>query len=586
MTEPALAIEVLLDGPHPALWDSPTMRETLRFLRKRGQDIPPKDLSRLIRAILKGPPRELYRYDLSDDEWKELRDHAIRLRLLKLRESGLRLPKYAQKVYDRIESELPWTKPDSRSEEFPFFMSSGWVDRKEVGGMRNFAAMVVDDFIQWADAQKDKLWDCDGGWFLFCEKEPKTALDLLIGAGERDKWHIAPWHDALSHLEKSKRLPNRLKRAIAETLADMPVNDLAQLALQAARWLEQARPALGKRLRQKLWAQIWEASLATSTPEGDLDFDLTLNHAGGLLGGILYDEMTEYVPQVSAGENPGLPRQLRSYFEKIADSESPSAKLARVRMASMLFWLLRIDQEWTERVLLRRMDPDNADAFDPFLWEGYLWNPRISDDLLEAFKGLFFKVLANLKLVPERIRFHGPQLFIVAAVPPDRGISVEEAQGVLHKLRPGHLADAAWTLKNMLKGAGDKAPALWRGTIGPWFKNAWPKRTRDRSKKLSENLAWMAIDAGDAFPDAVTVTEHLVEPEEWHTTRYHLQKVEEETGLVSRFPEAALTLVSRLTGNKTHLVDDTLKSLLEIIAKAKPELKETKCYKHLAALAQ
>ena len=34
-----LGLEVLLDGPRPALWDIHTKRETLRFLRKRGQDI-------------------------------------------------------------------------------------------------------------------------------------------------------------------------------------------------------------------------------------------------------------------------------------------------------------------------------------------------------------------------------------------------------------------------------------------------------------------------------------------------------------------------------------------------------------------
>ena len=165
-------------------------------------------------------------------------------------------------------------------------------------------------------------------------------------------------------------------------------------------------------------------------PEGDLGFDMTLNHAGGVLGNILYDEMAEYIPHVLAGENPGLPRQLRSDFDKIAEGESPSAKLARIRLAPMLYVLHRIDPEWTRRALLGRMDVDDSESFDAHLWEGYLWHARWSDDLLVVIKELLFKVLRHLDLIPERIRSHGPQLFIHMAIPPGRGIDRDEAKGV------------------------------------------------------------------------------------------------------------------------------------------------------------
>ena len=91
MHDVGLALEILLDDPYPSLWDSRCKRETLRFLRKRGRDIPQKALSRLLKAILTGPPRGSYSEDLTDDNWGDLRDHQIRVLLYKLQESGAQL---------------------------------------------------------------------------------------------------------------------------------------------------------------------------------------------------------------------------------------------------------------------------------------------------------------------------------------------------------------------------------------------------------------------------------------------------------------------------------------------------------------
>ena len=581
MHDVGLALEILLDGPHPTLWDSHCMREALRFLRKRGKDIPRREFSRLIKVILAGPPRERYREDLTDEEWAKLRDRQIRLRLHKLQESGAKLPKPAKRVYDRIQREFPWQPRGDRSEEFPFFLASGWVDRDDPGTMEDFAAMSVKEFIQWAETQTGRPWECGGGWHVFVEKEPKSARQLLRGAAEHGAWPVPPWYMVLSSNEQAAKAPKKPNREIAHTLVNMPLNVLAELDLQAARWLENVRKALPKGLRQNLWRRIWDASLTGEAPEGDLDFDLTLNHAGGVLGIVLYNEMAEYIPQVPVGEHRGLPRKLRIDFEKIAEGGSPSAKLARVQMASMLYVLHRIDPEWTARALLSRMDLDDSNTFDPHLWEGYLWHARWSNDLLVAIKGLLFKVLGKLDRIPERIRNHGPQLFIQMAIPPDRGIDMDEARGVLHNMGAEYLADVAWALRDMLQAASDKSPALWLEAIGPWFDKAWPKRPQDRSPRLSEQLAWMAIDSGDAFPDVVGTIVAYMTQEEWASALFHLKKKEEETHLVSRFPEAALTLADKLAGDRRHLNDDIMKTLLDAISRAEPKLQERAAFKRL-----
>ena len=120
-----------------------------------------------------------------------------------------------------------------------------------------------------------------------------------------------------------------MEHEVAVLLVNMPSKELAELDLQLARWLEGTWQKLGKKQRRELRGRIWSA-LLNKAPQGDLDYDMTLNYAGGILGSILYKEMVGCIPNVSAGENPGIPSWLRPDFEKIA-TEDPSAKLARVR---------------------------------------------------------------------------------------------------------------------------------------------------------------------------------------------------------------------------------------------------------------
>ena len=581
MVDPKIGIEILLDGPFPALWDSYSMRETMRFFRKRGKNLTKKDLSRLSKAILAGPRRNSYR-KMTNQEWKKLRDHAIRLRLFKLKESGATLPNSGQKELDRIQRELPWKPRGDQSEEFPFFMRIGWGNGTAAGEMENFAKMSLNGFRKWAREQRELRWDCAGGWTPFCEAEPDIALRLLKGLAEKGEWFSAPWYDALSRFRKrEKKLPKRHKHETALLLLGMPTVTLAELGVTSAWWFESVRPDLRRNMRLQLWGKIWESSLVKKW-EGDYDFDATLNHAGGVLASVLMDELTQHHPSATAGENPGIPKSLQPFFKMIGDGDTPSAKLANIRLSGNLLYLFRIDRAWTKNALLQRMDPANPAEFEAALWESYLWSPRIHGDLLEYLKPMFFHILEKLDLISERVRAHALQLFIVIAVPPDRGVSTREAQEVLHDMPTQRLAEAAWMLKDMLSSAGDKASVLWRKTIGPWFTKAWPKHEQAKSEAVSRNLAWMAVEARNAFPDAVAAIENSLQPEKWGDTLNELKA----SGLHKRFPDAAWRLIDHVVGDDTVTAGSSLLEILDEISQATPAIAKDDHFKRLRAKAQ
>src|SRR3546814_3555735 len=118
--------------------------------------------------------------------------------------------------------------------------------------------------------------------------------------------------------------------------------------------------------------------------------------------------------------------------------------------------------------------------------------------------------------------------------------------GVLHGLGPDLLADAVSALRAIVEAAGDKSKELWERSIGPWFRSVWPKRMQDRSQELSERLAWMATNSGNAFPHVVDDIEPYLMRERYAAALHHLVATEKETGLITRFPKRSEEHTSEL----------------------------------------
>src|SRR3546814_15609066 len=112
----------------------------------------------------------------------------------------------------------------------------------------------------------------------------------------------------------------------------MPLEDMSRIALQAAQWLEATFDILPQPTRLALFRRLWDASQIAADPADEWDFDMTLNHAGGVLGHVLYKEMSEEIPRVGPGDGRGLPEHLRADFEKL-DGDSASTQIARARIA-------------------------------------------------------------------------------------------------------------------------------------------------------------------------------------------------------------------------------------------------------------
>lgn len=561
MLDPVIALDVLLNGDRPVLWETHSRREVCRFLRVRGNDLPKESFVALCEVILQGPPRKKYRDDLSDDDWSERKDHEIWLCLAKLRQSGAELIPAAEAAFQDISGRRPWILADDLSDEFPFFVGGGWVDKNELA--LDFDSIGDKAFSEWAMDEGKRDWNTNG-WEGYCDEHPDRALERMERLAAGDNWPIIVWRTTFWRLSEQKDAAGVTINQLAQLINRMPTAVLGSTGVAPARWLKSARPAIAADVCWELWMRIWEAS-QNDVDENEDTLNAALNHAGGVLAEVLMNALGEVHPLVNIGEVYGLPDTIRPFFNAVADGNTQAAKRARTMLAPHMLYLYRADPDWTQTALIDRMAP-GVDEFEPSIWHGYLWSPKIADDLLISIKGHLISVLADLACIPEDVRRKAVRLFVLAAVPPKRDLTDQDAKATLQSLDPDYLGSAAWMLGQMLKDAEGKSLTLWREVIQPWFNVAWPTHERYKTSAVSKDLAWMAIDAGEAFPEIVLQIEGLLTEEEFPgVTIMHLKN----SGQHKRFPDEAMLLINKIVVDHDRAAGSRLDVVLADIEEAR-----------------
>ena len=589
---PDLGVDLLLNDKYPPLWDHCLTRETLRFLRKRGGSIQKERLDVLLREVLLGPPREQYLDGLTDDQWKRWCGHEIRRRLEKLNESKAHLSKEAIDMYNSLPEDQT-VRPrsgGSHREEFDTFIAVGWggvpdfEDPATVGELKNWP---IGRFVEWAREYEHQIWTLGTAWEEFVRRDRPAAAHRLLQAGEHDCWPRGLWSQLLYVVEDGvENGDKKALRAVSAGLSQMPAKALAEVSVEASRWLSGNRTELAPQERLVLWNAIWQASL-TSDDTGEAgiaDLVRALNHAGGILGEILFAELADDIPNVGPRQNPGLPRRLREEFALIGEGESLSCRFARISMAARLVELYRIDPTWADNALLSRMGNESGGSVgEAGLWEGYFAGRQCSEDLLAAFKEKLLGVLKGLGKLSARARAGAVHHFIHLAIWQDRGISREDAKAVAWEWDQTSLAEAAWAIADVLAAAGNRADVLWEELVGPWFLAIWPGRKKDKTPAVSEALCRIALAVNVTFPDVVETIRDFLVPR----LRDDSLDLVAKRKLATRFPEATATLLGRIVDEgDDEDSKETAHKLLREVMKAKPSLRERQEFERLSALLE
>ncbi len=117
-------LDLLLEQNHRWLWSPEVEREGFQLLRYAWFQLGDNESTRLVQAILGGPPRSMFRADTSADTYLEITDEMVWRRLECLDQSDRILPRDAQERLIELRHSRPSVeRPDDRA-DFPSYTTT------------------------------------------------------------------------------------------------------------------------------------------------------------------------------------------------------------------------------------------------------------------------------------------------------------------------------------------------------------------------------------------------------------------------------------------------------------------------------
>lgn len=555
------------------LWSVETQREALRLLVWLAPQLDNDQSVKVCNSIMNGPPRRMFREELEDTRWDGLVNREIWLRLKKFQIAGGRLTSDAEARVDELSSEHPnWhLEPDAR-DEFPFWMGS---DNETLGRDRVVLPRKKTQLVQALATRPTKpVWQEDN-WREICEVAPRGAMSALTLLAAQDTWPISVWREALQVFSEEK-LSQLSFRHLGRQLLDAPAEVFHELAHTLSWWLRIATNHVPQRPNQT-WLQLIDRMLDCYSSDSRIEdqdpVHAAINHPIGHAAEALISWWYRSQPKLKEG----LSEPLKIRLARMADVQTFRLPHGRVIMAGHLNSLYLVDPDWTTEKLLPCFDwkIDRYEAKGA--WEGYLWSPRISVDLLQAFKGYFLTTSNYYEQLGKHDRQYSSLLTVVALQERDQ-FTLDELRNAFNALPAKGLAHAADTLPRLLDNAGDQKEEYWSNRVKPFISDIWPKSHKFRSEKESIALARVCIRAGGLFPDAVKQLQPLLR----RSVNLDLAIMDlAESDLTFRYPSESLKLLEAIVDEANQWPLDELGKCLEQIRAAEPACEPTSEYQRL-----
>ena len=563
------ALDWLLADDSWWLWSPETLREIMRLIVALAPRLGEADLAHLERAILAGPPRDMYRADLEPETWVWIQDSDTWQRLSKVASAGAGLSADAATRMEALSAAHPdWQLTDNERDEFSTWIGDGSERREYVATPRE-----PSELIEWLKANADTgPWQRDD-WIERCRDEFEETASALSGlAVQEGIWPRRRWHEALQAWSEEE-LVGRSWKTMASLLNGAPEEALQALSHGIGWWLQAvSRTFEGEK---DTFLSLCDRVLALDCEEeagSDDSVDSAINHPVGQITRALLQSWFRSPLE----DGKGLPVDLSSRFFGICDTKVSKLRHGRVLLAAQVIALFRVDPDWTTQNVLPIFDWQRSRVEARSAWEGFLWAPRLHRPLMEVLKPAFLDTANHYTELGRHAGQYSSLLTFAALDPGDVFTSHELAKATKALTREGW-DDSAETLARALEGAGTQAAEYWRNRVAPYLKKVWPKTHDAASASVARSLARVCVGARDAFPEALQDTRTWLQPltfPEPVVGRLH------ELNIPGRFPEQSLEFLHLVIGDEA-LPPGDLPACLNAIREAAPELEKSQQFRRL-----
>jgi hypothetical protein len=564
------------------LWSTDTGREVFRLFILQGRHLVGAAQEHLEAAILRGPPREMYRDDLEPDRWQDLVARSVWLHLAKLNISGLALGAPAAARLVKISTAHPqWQLASNERDEFSHWMSGtgdpDYEDSREV----DIAPRKRQELVQWlTQPTPERLPFYEDTWREVCRTRFFHSLSALCDLAQDDVWPAGRWREALQAWAE-EGMVLRSWRYAAPLVQIMPDAVLQEIDHAVTWWIESASKSINRHedillglCRRVLALPLGAGSGSRIIRNGVETYDpvgSAINHPIGHVTQALINLWFKQNPN----DNDLLPADLKPIFTTLCDVQVERFRHGRVLLGSRLIAFFRVDRVWSEQHLLPLFswaNPVEAKA----VWEGFLWSPRLYQSLLTAFKSQFLDSANHYADLGEH-RQQFATFLTYAALGPTEGYTVDEFRSAIGALPQEGLEESAQALSQALAGTADQSEDYWRNRAQPFWQQIWPKSRDLATPRIAESLTRLVIAARGEFAAALASVQDWLQPIEHPDYGVHLLH---ESGLCSRFPAEALLLLNAVIADQQWAPRE-LGQCLDEIVQAAPNLAQDARYLRL-----
>jgi len=312
-------------------------------------------------------------------------------------------------------------------------------------------------------------------------------------------------------------------------------------------------------------------------------------------------------------KSAGLPPTLKSIFTIFCDKKAIKFRYARVALATNVVDLFEADTVFCEEYILPLFNWHHPKIDAICMWRGFLHsiphlnhqyeNPlaemvhfnwkillRTSSQLYHLWRALKPAILDTANHYAQLGHFGDRFAALLTAVSLEHGDTftpeeTKELFTVMSALPRKGLQESTRTLYIGLELTEKKQREYyWKNRILPFWKKCWPQSNDMASSVDAEALALVCILAGSEFPraiktlmawlDKVPVPDHII---------LRLK----ESGLPTQFPEESLRLLTIILDDDSWGFNPPeLRSCLDAISQAAPNLRETSEFKNIDELAR
>jgi hypothetical protein len=490
---PRQSLDWLLSDDRRWLWSVETERETMRLLVKLAPLLARNDSTRLLRAIVAGPPRNAFREDIEEERFVEVSDREVWLRLAKCKSSGAELgSEFSTRLEELSRSHPTWRLEEDQRDEFPYWMSAGtdWREFQSTPRSRP-------DLVAWLrEHPQTDFWKEDN-WSDRCKSDFPRASTALIKLAIEDLWPVARWQSALQIWAEEARVV-RSWRWLHETLLGAPLETTKALA-HSLSWFLQAAAKKIHGNESDFFALIRKLLLVhrnDALEEADNFVSKAINHPVGQVTDAAFRWWYRQAPQ----DNQGLNVDVTNVLDNICDLKIAIFRYGRMLLGANAIALFRVDRRWAGEKLLPLFDWNASHDEARGAWMGFLWSPRLYGPLLEVLAPQLVATAQYYMELGDHKRQYAAFLTFIALEGID-SISRKDLIRATATLPSDGLEQVSRTLSQALESAGDRRAEYWRNRILPYIREVWPKSKNVLTPSIANNFARLCIEAGDAFPE-------------------------------------------------------------------------------------